>query len=56
MTENSLKQPFGDRLSNALKARKTPLCVGIDPHISLMPSLFRATGQAEQIEKLYDFS
>ncbi|MDA9189987.1 orotidine-5'-phosphate decarboxylase [Alphaproteobacteria bacterium] len=56
MTENSLKQPFGDRLSNALKARKTPLCVGIDPHISLMPNLFRATGQAEQIEKLYDFS
>ena len=47
---------FGDRLSIALTKNQTPLCVGIDPHISLMPDLFRGTSPKEQIEKLESFS
>ena len=32
---------FGDRLIEAVRARGTPLCVGIDPHLDLIPRRFR---------------
>ena len=47
---------FGDRLSIALEKNQTPLCVGIDPHISLMPELFKGSSTKKQIEKLASFS
>jgi len=47
---------FGDRLSIALMKSQTPLCVGIDPHISLMPELFRGSSPKQQIERLVSFS
>ena len=31
---------FGTRLANAVQSTGTPLCMGIDPHTSLMPPLF----------------
>ena len=31
---------FGTRLANAVQTTGTPLCMGIDPHTSLMPALF----------------
>lgn len=33
---------FGDRLTEANRRTGTPLCMGIDPHISMIPSLFGA--------------
>ena len=47
---------FGDRLCIALEKNQTPLCVGIDPHISLMPKLFIGTSPKEQLKKLASFS
>ena len=32
---------FADRLIEATRARGTPLCAGIDPHLNLIPKLFR---------------
>ncbi len=31
---------FGDRLTTAIRSAGTPLCMGIDPHLSMMPALF----------------
>ena len=56
MVDKLNRMSFGDRLSIALTKNQTPLCVGIDPHISLMPSLFRGSSPKEQIEKLVSFS
>ena len=47
--------PFGDRLAEALKQTKSALCVGIDPHPSLMTSLFCDKGQVT-IDGLRAFS
>ena len=46
---------FGDRLSAALTSTGTPLCVGIDPHMALMPSFFCEAGQVT-IKGLRQFS
>lgn len=35
---------FGDRLATALATTGTPLCVGIDPHKTLLPALFCEDG------------
>ena len=56
MIDYKHKQPFGDRLSIALKKFETPLCVGIDPHISLMPEFFKSPNRKQQIEKIKSFS
>ena len=56
MVDKLNRMSFGDRLSIALMKNQTPLCVGIDPHISLMPDLFRGSSPKEQIEKLVSFS
>ena len=56
MTKTKKKEPFGDRLSIALKKFKTPLCVGIDPHMSLMPEFFKSSDNKQQIKKLESFS
>jgi len=31
---------FGDRLNEANRRSETPLCMGIDPHFSMIPALF----------------
>ena len=56
MVDKINRMAFGDRLSIALEKNQTALCVGIDPHISLMPELFRGSNPKEQIEKLASFS
>ncbi len=32
---------FADKLTDAIRARGTPLCAGIDPHLNLIPKIFR---------------
>ena len=56
MKEAALKQPFGDRLSIALDKLQNPLCVGIDPHMNLMPDFFKSSNKKQQIEKLESFA
>lgn len=36
------RAPFGERLAAALEKYKTPLCMGIDPHLPLLPAVFGA--------------
>ena len=31
---------FGDRLTEVNRRTATPLCMGIDPHISMIPAVF----------------
>ena len=47
--------PFGARLAEALQQTKSALCVGIDPHPSLMTPLFCDKGQVT-IDGLRAFS
>lgn len=47
--------PFGDRLAEALQQTKSALCVGIDPHPSLMTPLFCDKGEVT-INGLREFS
>ena len=46
---------FGDRLATALTTTGTPLCVGIDPHMNLLPTLFCQEG-VPTLEGLRRFS
>jgi len=46
---------FGDRLATALRTTGTPLCVGIDPHMNLLPALF-CQEDAPTLEGLHRFS
>ena len=39
-----LADNFGTRLTNAIRDAGTPLCMGIDPHPTMMPALFGAVG------------
>ena len=51
---------FGDRLSEANRRCKTPLCMGIDPHSSMIPDLFgnasAPCGSDAAIRAINDFS
>ena len=51
---------FGDRLSEANRRCKTPLCMGIDPHPSMIPRLFgdasAPCGSDAAISAINDFS
>ena len=56
---------FADRLIEATRGRGTPLCAGIDPHLNLIPKLFRPKNQQdgdmsptapETAEAIRDFS
>lgn len=50
---------FGDRLTTAIRGVGTPLCMGIDPHLSLMPTLFGDVGEtasSSTIRAIEDFS
>jgi len=38
---------FADRLISRVREIGHPLCLGLDPHIKLIPSLFRPSGSAE---------
>ncbi len=40
--------PFFDRLEAVRRARRTTLCVGIDPRLDQLPPAFRALGDAQQ--------
>ncbi len=51
---------FGDRLSDATRRCKTPLCMGIDPHSEMIPALFgdatAPAGSDAAIRAIDDFS
>ena len=44
MAEPSAAGVFADRLTEQTRAFGTPLCAGIDPHLGLIPKLFRRGG------------
>jgi orotidine-5'-phosphate decarboxylase len=51
--------PFGCRLTDAIRSTGTPLCMGIDPHLSMMPKLFgdvSTTASPSTIRAIEDFS
>jgi len=51
--------PFGSRLTDAIRSVGTPLCMGIDPHLSMMPKLFgdvSTTASPSTIRAIEDFS
>lgn len=50
---------FGDRLAEAIRVTGTPLCMGIDPHASLIPALFgdaSLAGSSQALRAISDFS
>ncbi|MBW2241209.1 MAG: orotidine-5'-phosphate decarboxylase [Deltaproteobacteria bacterium] len=54
-----MAEPFADRLIHRTRALGHPLCVGFDPHLGLLPPLFRrgsmAPGDQETAEAVADF-
>ena len=50
---------FGDRLAEAIRSTGTPLCMGIDPHASMIPALFgdaSTPGSPQTLRAITDFS
>ena len=50
---------FATRLANAIRSSGTPLCMGIDPHPAMMPSLFgdvSEAGHPRTIRAISDFT
>ena len=48
---------FGDRLTEANRLTGTPLCMGIDPHIDMIPKLFGKTSEkAENLQTINSIS
>ena len=50
---------FATRLSEAIRSSGTPLCMGIDPHPSMMPALFgdvSTAGAPATIRAIEDFT
>ncbi len=52
--------PFASRLIDATRAKGTPLCAGIDPHLSMIPTLFQrgamTATSSDTVEAVRDFS
>ena len=55
-----MEKAFASRLTDATRARGNPLCAGIDPHLDLIPKLFRRSDMKptsmETAEAVRDFS
>ena len=50
---------FGSRLTTAIRSAGTPLCMGIDPHLSMMPALFgdvSETASPSTLRAIEDFA
>ena len=50
---------FATRLSEAIRSSGTPLCMGIDPHLSMMPGLFgdvSIPGDVSTVRAIEDFT
>ena len=54
------QENFGDRLTEANRKTGTPLCMGIDPHVAMIPALFgtadAAPGSVAALAAIRDFS
>lgn len=54
-----MAEPFADRLIQQVRALGHPLCVGLDPHLPLLPPLFRrgsmASGSQQTADAVADF-
>jgi orotidine-5'-phosphate decarboxylase len=46
---------FGDRLSEKIRKTKSFLCLGIDPHLDLIPEIFNANDEINKITKVEKF-
>ena len=46
---------FGDRLVERIRQTKSFLCLGIDPHLELIPNLFDNNGKINNITKVEKF-
>ncbi|GBF56962.1 orotidine 5'-phosphate decarboxylase [Candidatus Phycosocius bacilliformis] len=44
---------FGDRLTDRTRALATPLCVGFDPFIDMIPALFGPRGELATLERFF---
>ncbi len=44
---------FGDRLTEQIRLRATPLCVGLDPFPNMIPALFGPTGELDTLERFF---
>ena len=57
---NAFGAHFGDRLADALERTRTPLCMGIDPHLPLLPPVFAQTppqlGDTATLEAIRKFA
>ena len=52
-------EPFGTRLTEALHSTGTPLCMGIDPHVEMIPPLFgnaSSAGSPDAVRAIGDFA
>ena len=43
---------FGDRLVDKIRQRKSFLCIGIDPHLELIPEIFNSNDKINNIRGL----
>ena len=46
---------FGDRLVEKIRQRKSFLCIGIDPHLELIPEIFNPNNKTNNIKKIEKF-
>ena len=46
---------FGDRLVEKIRKTKSFLCLGIDPHLDLIPKIFNGNGMIDDIAKVETF-
>ena len=46
---------FGDRLVEKIRQRKSCLCIGIDPHLELIPKIFNSNNKINNIKKIEKF-
>lgn len=60
MAAGAAQGAFGDRLTEANRQTGTPLCMGIDPHASMIPALFgnaaASPGSSEALAAIRNFS
>ena len=44
---------FGDRLVEKIRQRKSFLCIGIDPHLELIPEIFNSNNKINNIKMVH---
>ena len=47
---------FGDRLAEKIRKTKSFLCLGVDPHLDLIPEIFNDNNEQIKLQKLKNFA